>query len=159
MVQLNKSRVDYLEKFQRLIDEYNSGSANVELFFDKLVALVQELNAEEQRHIAEQLSEEELAMFDLLIRPNMELSEKEKDEVKKVVRSLLETLKRERLVLDWRKKQQERAQVLTTVKDVLDKGLPRIYTKELYERKCDEVYQHIYDSYYGQGRSIYAAAS
>ena len=159
MVQLNKSRVDYLEKFQRLIDEYNSGSANVELFFDKLVALVQELNAEEQRHIAEQLSEEELALFDLLIRPNMELSEKEKDEVKKVVRSLLETLKRERLVLDWRKKQQERARVLTTVKDVLDKGLPRIYTKELYERKCDEVYQHIYDSYYGQGRSIYAAAS
>ena len=89
----------------------------------------------------------------------MDLSEKEKDQVKKVARSLLETLKRERLVLDWRKKQQERAKVLTTVKNILDTGLPRIYTKELYERKCDEVYQHIYDSYYGEGRSIYAAAS
>ncbi len=33
MVSLNKSRVDYLEKFQKLIDEYNSGSYNVETFF------------------------------------------------------------------------------------------------------------------------------
>ncbi len=159
MVQLNKSRTDYLEKFQRLIDEYNLGSQNVEIFFDKLLVFTQELNAEEQRTISEQLSEEELAVFDLLTRPNMDLSEKEKDQVKKVARSLLETLKRERLVLDWRKKQQERAKVLTTVKNILDTGLPRIYTKELYERKCDEVYQHIYDSYYGEGRSIYAAAS
>src|SRR5713226_9067195 len=159
MVQLNKSRADYLDRFQRLIDEYNSGSANVEFFFDKLVALAQELNAEEQRHVAEQLSEEELAVFDLLTRPNMELSEKEKDEVKKVARGLLGTLKREKLVLDWRKKQQARAQVLLTVRKMLDEGLPRSYTPVLYERKCDEVYQHIYDSYFGQGRSIYAAAS
>ncbi|HJT57010.1 MAG TPA: type I restriction endonuclease subunit R [Ktedonobacteraceae bacterium] len=159
MVQLNKSRTDYLEKFQRLIDEYNTGSLNVEIFFDKLLVLTQELNAEEQRHVAEQLTEEELAVFDLLTRPDMQLSEKEKDEVKKVARGLLETLKREKLVLDWRKKQQERARVLTAVRDILDSGLPRAYTKDLYERKCDEVYQHIYDSYYGQGRSIYATAS
>ena len=79
--------------------------------------------------------------------------------MKKVARSLLETLKRERLVLDWRKKQQERARVLTTIKNMLDADLPHIYTKELYERKCDEVYQHIYETYYGEGRSIYAAAS
>ena len=123
------------------------------------MALAQELNAEEQRHVAEQLSEEELAVFDLLTRPNMELSEKEKDEVKKVARGLLETLKHEKLVLDWRKKQQARAQVLLTVRKLLDEGLPRSYTPALYERKCDEVYQHIYDSYFGQGRSIYAAAS
>jgi type I restriction enzyme R subunit len=158
MVQLNKSRADYLEKFQRLIDEYNLGSHNVEIFFDKLVVLAQELSVEEQRTIAEQLSEEELAVFDLLTRPNIELSVKEKDQVKKVARSLLETLKRERLVLDWRKKQQERARVLTTIKNILDGGLPRVYTKELYEQKCDEVYQHIYDSYYGQGQSVYDKA-
>jgi len=129
MVQLNKSRADYLEKFQRLIDEYKMGSHNVEIFFDKLIVLAQELNTEEQRTIAEQLSEEELAVFDLLTRPDIELSEKEKDQVKKAARSLLETLKRERLVLDWRKKQQERAKVLTTIKNILDSGLPRIYTK------------------------------
>jgi len=159
MVQLNKSRTNYQEKFQQLIDEYNSGGANVELFFDRLLALAQELKAEEQRHVSEQLSEEELALFDLLTQPDMVLSEKEKDEVKGVARTLLETLKREGLVLDWRKKQRERAQVLLTVQKVLDEGLPRSYTPETYQQKCDEVYQHIYDSYYGQGRSIYALAS
>jgi len=48
LVHLNKSRMDYLEKFQEMIDEYNSGSHNVEFFFTKLMAFAQELNAEEK---------------------------------------------------------------------------------------------------------------
>ena len=36
--------------------------------------------------------------------------------------------------------------------------LPAAYTQELYEQKCDLIYQPIYDSYYGQGRSIDTAA-
>ena len=109
--------------------------------------------------MTEQLSEEELAIFDLLTRPDIQLSDKEKDQVKKVVRSLLETLKREKLVLDWRKKQQARASVYLTVRDMLNNGLPLVYTQELAQRKCEEAYQHIYDSYFGQGQSIYAKAS
>jgi type I restriction enzyme, R subunit len=46
--------------------------------------------------------------------------------------------------------------VLTTIKDVLDE-LPRAYTKELYEQTCDAIYQHFYDAYMGQGKSIYLA--
>jgi len=159
MVRLNKSRANYQEKFQRLIDDYNAGSKNVELLFKELVELAQELNVEEQRHVAEQLSEEELAMFDLLTRLHSELSEKEKDEVKKVVRSLLATLKREKLVLDWRKKQQARANVFITVRDMLNERLPGVYTPEMSKRKCDEIYQHLFDAYYGQGQSLYDKAS
>jgi len=158
MLQLNKSRVNYQERFQQMIDEYNAGSANVELFFEELVKFARELNQEEQRHVAEQLSEEELAMFDLLTRPDLKLSEKEQEQIKKVVRDLLATLKREKLVLDWRKKQQARAEVRLTVEQALDSGLPESYTSTLYQRKCEEVFQHIYDSYFGQGQSIYTAA-
>jgi type I restriction enzyme R subunit len=111
MVRLNKKRKNYQEKFQQLIDEYNAGNINVEIFFDKLVALAQELDVEEQRGIAEQLSEEELAIFDLLTKPDRSLSEEEKVQIKKVAQEMLATLKREKLVLDWRKKQQTRAQV------------------------------------------------
>jgi type I restriction enzyme R subunit len=46
--------------------------------------------------------------------------------------------------------------VLTTIKDVLDE-LPRAYTKELYEQKCDTVYQHFYEAYLRQGNSVYVA--
>ena len=158
MLQLNKSRVNYQERFQQMIDEYNAGSANVELFFEELVKFARELNQEEQRHVAEQLSEEELAMFDLLTRPDLTLSEKEQEQIKKVVRDLLATLKREKLVLDWRKKQQARAEVRLTVEQALDSGLPESYSSTLYQRKCEEVFQHIYDSYFGQGQSIYTAA-
>ena len=56
---------------------------------------------------------------------HLQLSEKEKGEIKKVARGLLETLRHEKLVLDWRKKRQERARVLTAVRDILDQGLPR----------------------------------
>jgi type I restriction enzyme M protein len=33
---------------------------------------------------------------------------------------------------------------------------PRAYSKELYQQKCDTVYQHFYEAYLGQGRSVYA---
>ncbi|MGZ3680473.1 MAG: type I restriction enzyme endonuclease domain-containing protein, partial [Ktedonobacterales bacterium] len=159
MVRLNKTRANYLEKLQRLIDEYNVGSLNVEIFFDKLVALAQEINAEDQRAIAEQLTEEELAVFDLLTRPDLHLTDKDTAQVKKVARDLLDTLKHEMLVLDWRKRQQTRAQVQLTVQKMLDAGLPPTYTSDLYQQKCEEIYQHIYESYYGPGQSKYAQAS
>lgn len=79
----------------------------------------------------------------------------EKEAVKKVARKLLQTLKEAKLVLDWRKKQRTRADVYTTVRKLLD-DLPRAYTPELYQQKCDAVYQHVYDSYRGEGQSIYA---
>lgn len=155
MVRLNKSRMDYYQKFQELIDEYNDGAKNVDAFFTELISLAQELNEEEKRGIAEQLSEEELALFDLLTKPNMKLSRKEQEEVKAVARDLLDTLKAERLVLDWRKRQQTRAAVQLQIEISLDKGLPKIYEPDVYHQKCLNIYQHIYDSYYGAGRSIY----
>ena len=158
MVSLNRSRMDYLEHFQEMIDEYNSGAVNVEVMFERLVEFTKGLNAEEQRHIAEQLSVEELAVFDLLTKPEISLTEKERNEVKKVARELLNTLKHEKLVLDWRSKQQSRAAVRLTIEETLDR-LPRTYTKELYGTKCVVVYQHIFDSYFGPGKSIYSRAA
>jgi type I restriction enzyme, R subunit len=86
------------------------------------------------------------------------LNNKEVRAVKTVARDLLKTLKEEKIVLDWRKKQQSRAMVKLCIEEVLDR-LPRAYSKELYQKKCDEVYQHIYESYYGQDQSIYAQAA
>ena len=156
MVRLNKSRLDYYRKFQELIDEYNSGARNVDAFFAALITLAQDLDEEEKRGIAEQLSEEELALFDLLMKPDPKLSRKEKAAVKEVARELLDTLKVERLVLDWRKRQQTRAGVQVTIRDTLYK-LPDTYSDEQFHQKCEVVYQHVYDSYYGAEGSIYAS--
>ena len=67
-------------------------------------------------------------------------------------------MKREKLVLDWRKKQQAKANAQVTIGEMLDR-LPSSYTREIYLQLCTDVFQHIYESYYGQGNSICAVAS
>ncbi|AUB40543.1 hsdR, type I restriction enzyme, R subunit [Nostoc flagelliforme CCNUN1] len=150
MVKLNKSRMNYLEKFQQMIGEYNAGSRNVEMFFNDLINFAQDLKAEDKRAISQNMSEEELAIFDLLTKPEITLTKQEEQNVKQVAKELLVTLKREKLVLEWRKRQQRKASVEVAIKDILDR-LPANYSIELYELKCKEIYQHIYENYSGQG--------
>lgn len=101
---------------------------------------------------ARSLSEEELAIFDLLKRPNIKLTKKEKEQVKQVAKDLLDTLKAEKIVLDWRKQQNTRAAVHVAIFDALEQ-LPETYTKDLYDQKCEVVYQHVYEAYTRAGIS------
>ncbi|MFK0345690.1 type I restriction endonuclease subunit R [Pseudomonas asiatica] len=153
----NPTRKDFMEKFQKLIDAYNSGSLNIEVFFKQLVDLTADLQVEDQRAIREKLSEEELALFDILTKPVPELAEKERTQVKKVCKELLETLKAEKLVLDWRKKDRARSDVRRTLEIVFDRGLPESYDEGIYNEKCELAFHHIFTSYYGAGESVYSA--
>ncbi|WP_028241790.1 type I restriction endonuclease subunit R [Stutzerimonas azotifigens] len=157
MLTENPTRKDFMEKFQKLIDAYNSGSLNIEVFFKELVDLTADLQVEDQRAIRENLSEEELALFDILTKPVPELAEKEKAQVKKVCKELLETLKAEKLVLDWRKKDRARSDVRRTLEIVFDRGLPESYDEGIYNEKCELAFHHIFTSYYGAGESVYSA--
>lgn len=157
MLTENPTRKDFMEKFQKLIDAYNSGSLNIEVFFKELVDLTADLQVEDQRAIRENLSEEELALFDILTRPVPELAEKERAQVKKVCKELLETLKAEKLVLDWRKKDRARSDVRRTLEIVFDRGLPESYDEGIYNEKCELAFHHIFTSYYGAGESVYSA--
>ena len=156
MIRLNRNRMDYQEKFEEMIAEYNTGTIGVSDYFQRLFDFVNDLNAEDQRASTEDLSEEELAVFDLLTQREPHLTAPERDEVKDAVREMLETLKREKLGLDWRKHAQARAQVRLAVENILDDELPQPYTPELFNQKSEAVYQHIYDSYYGEGKSVYS---
>jgi len=76
--------------------------------------------------------------------------------VKAVAKSLLETLKREKLVLNWREKQQARAAVRKTIARTFEHSLPSPYSPELRSVKSDLVYCHIFDTYADANHSIYA---
>jgi type I restriction enzyme R subunit len=154
IVRLNRARADFLEKFEALIESYNAGSRNIEQLFDELLKLSRSLNEEEERHLRENLSREELVIFDILTRPAPELDERERTEVKKVARELLERLK-ELLVLNWRQKAAARSQLRMRIEDVLDNGLPRAYSPELYQEKCAAIFEHVYESYPEKDRGIY----
>ena len=75
------------------------------------------------------------------------------------MRELLEVLKREKLVLDWRKEQRTREAVRLVIEQKLDELPQEPYPAPVYEVKCDLAYRHVYDSYFGQGRSIYDRAA
>ncbi len=73
---------------------------NIEALFDDLQASARELAAEGRSGEDPGLSEEALALFDILTRPAPSLSRAKEIEVKKVCHELRATLKREKLLLD-----------------------------------------------------------
>ena len=140
-------------QLRKLIDEYNAGSFNVDEMLRRLQVLSRDLSAQEQRTASEGLSEPELAVFDLLTKPDPTLTDDQRDEVKRVARKLMAHIQ-DRLVLDWRRKAQTREAARVLVKDVLNE-LPDPYDSEVWERKADMVFNHIFASYYDDGGSVY----
>jgi type I restriction enzyme R subunit len=157
MVQLNPTRADFREKFEALIASYNAGSRSVEQIYKDLVQLSLQLSQEQQRHIRENLSEEELAMFDILLQSAPDLSGSDRARVKQSARELVERIK-ELLVLNWQQKSAARARLKVVIEEALDLGLPRAYTPELYRQKCEAVFAHIEQAYPERDQSVYAPA-
>ena len=153
-VRKNPTRLDLAERFRRLIDEYNAGTHNLEELLRRLKAINDELTDEEQRAVQEGMSEEELAIFDLLTKPEPDLTRAQAIEVKVAAKKLLDHIA-DKLVLDWKRKQQTRSAVKVAVRKVLDNELPDVYKRELFDRKVDAIYEHIYTSYHNNGESVY----
>ncbi len=89
LVGLNPTRLDYQVRLQAIIDDYNAGHIDVDEYFARLVAFARTLQEEEQRAVAEQLSEEELAIFDILMKPGVEMTRAEIERVKRGAAELL----------------------------------------------------------------------
>ena len=153
-VRKNPTRLELAERFRRLIDDYNAGTHNLEEFLRRLKALNDALTEEEQRAVREDLSDAELAIYDLLTKPEPELSEAQARKVKGAARKLLKHVE-DKLVLDWKKQQQTRSVVKVTIRDVLDDELPEVYGPELFDTKVGTVFDHIFTSYFDEGGSVY----
>ncbi len=158
MLKINDMRKHFQEKFEQIIDEYNAGKLTMEQMYLQLVALTNELTVEEKRHLDENLSEEELAILDILTKPEPKLSKKEFETVKAAARRLVKVIKQEKLVLDWRKKQSTRAKVKEAIETICDETLPEIYDKDLFQEKCNHLYDHFYDCYNSSDDNVYNLA-
>lgn len=158
MLKINDMRKHFQEKFERIIDEYNAGKLTMEQMYIQLVALTNELTTEEKRHLDENLSEEELAILDILTKPEPKLSKKEFETVKAAAQRLAKVIKKEKLVLNWRKKQSTRAKVKEAIETICDEALPEIYDKDLFQEKCSNLYDHFYDCYNNGDDNIYDVA-
>ncbi|SFN61361.1 type I restriction enzyme, R subunit [Bizionia echini] len=161
MLKENPLRIEFYDRYKEIIDIYNNGKNLEDTInaFNNLNTFIQDLSFEEQRVVREELNDQEtLAIFDLL-KEGKELSTKELKAVKKVATKTLETLKSEKLKIDnWRESRQIKAQVKSAIYDNLLYLPQDFYSDEEVGIKTANVYQHIYSSYYGGGKSVYAQA-
>jgi len=154
----NATRTNFAERFQEMINRYNAGGAATENYFDDLVRFTENLKEEDERHIREGLTKDELELFDILKKDRM--TKEEEIKVKNAAKTLLHRLLEEQpkvLVQDWFKDSQSQARVKSAVESVLDRELPPSYDKELFQNTCSRTYNLIYD-YASKGIKWAAAA-
>ena len=143
MLARNVNRIDFAQRLRDIIDRYNAGGRLTEDYFEDLLKFAEDLREEEKRHIRENLSEEELELFDLLQKEN--LTQAEKQAVKNAAQRLLRRLKEEQpsvLIQDWHKDTQSRLRVKHVIEDILNDTLPESYDRKVYTQKCAVVYEH-----------------
>jgi type I restriction enzyme R subunit len=151
----NPSRFDLVERIEELIADYNAGSLNIDEYLRRLIDLSRDLTAEEQRAVTEDMTEEELAIFDLLTKPDPVLDDTQRELVKASAKRLLAHL-HDKLVLDWRRKAATMASVRTEIRDVLDADLPADpYPPELFDVKVQAVFDHVVTAYGDDDTSVY----
>src|SRR6266511_2582649 len=153
----NPTRHELVERIEQLIAEYNAGSLNIDEYLRRLIALSRDLSDEEVRAATEDLSEEELAIFDLLTKPDPVLTEAEREQVKRVAKRLLEHV-HEKPVLDWRRRAETTADMRVTIRNVLDELPADPYPRTVYDAKVQAVFDHVSTVYGNDGSSVYEEA-
>lgn len=145
MVERNRNRTHFMDRLNSLLQQYNSGSHDSDHLFYDLMDLTKDLEKEEQRAVRENLTDDELVIFDVLLKKNLNSQEVEK--VKSTSRQLLLELK-SKLVIDWREKESARSGVKTVISKFLYDVLPYpTYTKEDCDIKGLEIYNFVYERY------------
>jgi type I restriction enzyme R subunit len=157
MVEKNPLRVDFYQRYQEIIDEYNRGKdvVTIEETFKRLIEFVNSLTEEEADTKREGLTEEQKAIFDILRKPN--LTDGDKKKIKEIAIELLAELKKEKLKIDqWAEKSVTAAAVFNYVNKTLFEVLPYpTYETDDIDLKTNLVYQHLKQQYYGGGLSVY----
>ncbi len=140
----NKTRISFAERYKAIIDNYNAGNSSNENYYEELIKFVEELKEEDERHIREGLTEEELELFDLLKKDK--LTKEEEKQVKLSAQKLYELIisdDSDIKTVDWYKDEQPREKVKSKIINILDRFLPVSYTKDLFVAKTDLVFTHI----------------
>ena len=149
MIKNNPKRVDYYERYQRIIEEYNQEQdrANIEKIFMDLMNLANSMNQEEYRYVREGFtSDEELSLYDLLFDEN--LSKEDIKRIKKVAIDLLDKIKSKISELDhWTDKQETKAEVDTLIGMILWEGLPECYSDNAIFTYRQKIYEYVYKRY------------
>lgn len=145
----NPSRINFYEKYQEIIEAYNKeqNRATIEKTFEDLMHLSQSLSEEEKRYVREGFkSDEELSLYDLLLKDD--LTKPEIKKLKDVAIDLLAKIKGQLASMDHPfDKQETRATLSNTIRDLLWQELPESYSEESINHYRDTIYNYVSQRY------------
>ena len=149
MLAANPSRINFYEKYQEIIKDYNNEQdrVTIEKTFEELMQLSHQLTVEEKRYLREGFeNDEQLSLYDVLIKDN--LSKEDIRKLKKVAKDLLEKIKGLLATMDHPfDKQETKATLIITIRDVLWDGLPQSYPDDSINYYRDAVYNYVSQRY------------
>lgn len=149
MMKRNPTRIDYYERYQTIIQEFNAEQDKVaiEKTFIDLTNFVNDLDDEEKRYVREGFdNDEELAMYDLLVKDALTPGEIKK--IKILAKSLLERIKDTISELDhWTEKEETQAAIDVIIRDTLWSELPESYNDSLLSEYRHKIYEFVYSTY------------
>ena len=149
LAERNPTRVHLVEKLEKLVEAYNLATIDAEAFFQALKRLVSEMDEEERRAVREAFTEDELAIFDLLTKPEPKLTAPQEAQAKRIARELFDKLQGELLVPNWRAKMQTRAAVRAEIEVKLNQLPEEPYPELVWNTKVDAVWQFVFHHYPG----------
>ena len=147
MINKNCTRIKFSERYRNIIDQYNAGSSENEDYYEKLFELIEQLKKEQSRATEMDLTEEELEIFDLLVK-DRKLTQKEEQRVKLAAKNLYNKLLSEKakvMVVDWYKDEQPRQKLLSLIQNSLNEDLPESYDREVFSAKTNLLMNHLID--------------
>lgn len=149
MLSQNPVRVNFYEKYQEIIREYNQeqNQVNIEQTFEELMQLSTQLTEEEKRYVREGFeNDEQLSMYDVLMKDN--LSKEDIKKLKKVAVDLLAKIKDLIGTMDHPfDKRETKATIIITIRDTLWSELPESYSDESINYYKDAVYNYVSQRY------------
>lgn len=150
MLKSNPLRINYYERYQEIVDEYNRDNKKDEIaiIFENLMNLVSELDEEQKRYVKEGFdSDEELSIFDLLISEKT-LSKDEIKKVKKLAQTMLSKIKERIHRLDhWRDKEETQSIISVLIRDLLWAELPDSYDDYAIADYRQKIFEYVYNTY------------
>jgi type I restriction enzyme R subunit len=146
MLAQNKTRGSFLVNFQKVIDDYNSGSLSIDQAYEELLKQAEAMSEEEQRAAKNEMTEPEQELFDLLKKDK--LTKAEEKEVRLAAKTLLAKLfdaRNKILIQEWHKEKATQEKVKHEIQKVLGELLPeQSYDRMLFAQKVDVAFQHFY---------------
>lgn len=147
LINKNCTRIAFSERYKNIIDRYNAGGSENEDYYERLLQLIEDLKREQNRATEMDLEEEELEIFDLLVK-DRKLTQKEEQKVKLAAKNLYKKLSEEKnnvMVVDWYKDDQPKQKVMGIIQLSLNKDLPESYDKEIFNNKTNLLMNHFID--------------